>query len=67
MRGKKTDKNFITYRHGRDPREQTHQSGQNLHLKDYLQLKTKQDIGGSDLGLRKGGREFPWRENANVW
>ena len=50
-RKKKSDKNLITYRLGRDLREQIHQNNQSLHFKDYLQLKTKQDIGGSDLGL----------------
>lgn len=34
----------------------THQNSLSLCLKDHLQLKTKEDVGGSGLGLQRGGR-----------
>ena len=39
----------------------THQNGWNPHLKYHLQLKTKEDVGGSGLELQGGGRQFTWR------
>ena len=39
----------------------TCQNGWNLHLKYHLQLKTEEDVGGSDLGLQRGRRQFTWR------
>ena len=35
-----------------------YQKGQNPHLQYRLQLKTKEDVGGSGLGLQKGGKQF---------
>ena len=34
---------------------------QNPHFKHHLQQKTKEDVGGSDLGFQRGGRQFTWR------
>ena len=31
------------------------------HLKYHLQLKTKENVEGRDLGLQRGGRQFTWR------
>ena len=39
----------------------THQNGRNPHLKDYLQLKINENVGGSGLGHQRGGRKFIWR------
>ena len=38
-----------------------HQNGQSPHLKYHLQLKAKEDVGGSGLGPQKGVRQFTWR------
>ena len=35
--------------------------GQNCHLKYHLQLKTREDVGDSGLGLQRGRRQFIWR------
>ena len=48
----KSNTSLITYIHGRDPGVLTRQNGQNPHLKYHLQLKTKEDIGGSGLRLQ---------------
>lgn len=34
---------------------------QNSHFKHHLQQKTKEDVGGSDLGFQTGERQFTWR------
>lgn len=46
----------------------TQQNGQNPHLKYQLQLKTKEDVGGSGLGHQRRGRQFtgPWRNKCLV-
>ena len=46
----------------------TQQNGQNPHLKYHLQLKTKEDVGGSGLGHQRRGRQFtgPWRNKCLV-
>ena len=36
-------------------------NGWNPHLNYHLQLKTKEDVGGSGLGLQRAGRQFMWR------
>ena len=46
--------------------EETHHSGQNPYLKYHVQLKTKEDAGDSGLGLQGRGRQFTWRQKANV-
>lgn len=39
----------------------THRNGPSSHLKYHLQPKTKEAVGGSGLGLQKGGTWFTWR------
>ena len=36
-------------------------SGQSCQLKYRLQLKAKEDVGGSGLGFQRGRRQFAWR------
>ena len=48
--------------HEREPRKLSNSpKWKNPHLKYHLQLKTKEDVGDSGLGLERGGREFIWR------
>ena len=42
------------YTWGRPRKTVIHQNGRNLHLKYHLQLKAKEDVGSSGLGLSKG-------------
>ena len=59
---RKSNKSLITRIPGRDQENWViHQNGQNPHLKHHLQLKTKEDVGGSSLGLLRRGRQFTWR------
>ena len=47
---------------GRDPGEMSNlPNGQNPHLKYCLQVKTKEDAVGRDLGLQTGKRQYTWR------
>ena len=47
---------------GRDPRELCNlQSGRNSHLEEHIQLKTKDCVGVSGLGLQRGRRQLIWR------
>lgn len=47
----------------------THQNGWKLHLKYCPQVKTKEVVGGSGLGLQKGRREFTrrWKSKCLVY
>ena len=41
--------------------EQLSQNRQSLQLKYHLQLKTKEDVGGSGLELQREGRQYTWK------
>jgi len=42
----------------------TLQNGQNTHFKHHLQLKRKQDVGNSGLGIQEVRRLFIWRRKS---
>ena len=39
----------------------THQNNQSPHLKFHLELKTREDVEGSDLGLQRGVITQKWK------
>ena len=64
---RKSNKSLITCVHQRDPGELSNSpNGPNPHLKYHLQLKTKEDVGGSGLGFIRGGGNSHRDRKANV-
>ena len=61
MNRRKLNKILITYIHGRDPGKLSNlPKWPNTHFNYHLQLKRKEDIGGSGLGLQVEGRQYAW-------
>ena len=69
MNIRKSHKSLIRHIHGRDPGKISNSpNGWNPYLKYHLQLKTKEDVGVSGLGLQKGWEgNWPRDGQANVW
>ena len=65
---RKIEQSLITCIHGRDPGKLSNlPKWLKPHLKYYLQLKTKEDVGGSGLRIQRGGRQFTWRWKSKYW
>jgi len=59
---RRSNKSSIICIHGRDTGKMRNSpKWPSPHIKYHLQLKTKEDVGGSGLGLQSGGRQFSWR------